>query len=344
MANLDSSFVPTAKLRSTCKECALSKVRCEKQKPTCRRCESHDFECVYDRSKRRGKPRATKQHLPTYTWYDADLLHGVTASPSFTSPLSQDIGFDPDLWCTSNISYVDVEPHPSIFRGIDDESCVTLSNNAENKTILLPEPTMLSCIPPRLCQDEPCMGATCTDQTLRILSALCHVGSANRTIGGLADKRATSSSIVLGANRAALKDIEQVLSKPCTYCVQDANVCFLVATAMSKILAWYFSVLESISELPELRSTSTSELVLMTPIVMGQFQLDRVAETRMSAQLLLCELQCFGIVLSLLEQRKDRSVQGREVSSTFHAYLRESLRVLNSKLQGLIVPAGGKER
>jgi hypothetical protein len=56
-----ASALSQEKLRSTCNQCALSKVRCNKRKPTCQRCETHDFECVYDRSRRRGKPRSSQE-------------------------------------------------------------------------------------------------------------------------------------------------------------------------------------------------------------------------------------------------------------------------------------------
>ena len=56
-----ASAVSQEKLRSTCNQCTLSKVRCNKRKPTCQRCQTHNFRCVYDRSRRQGKPRSSQQ-------------------------------------------------------------------------------------------------------------------------------------------------------------------------------------------------------------------------------------------------------------------------------------------
>lgn len=44
------------KLRSSCDGCSSSKVRCEKQHPSCFRCQELGQVCIYGKSRRRGKP------------------------------------------------------------------------------------------------------------------------------------------------------------------------------------------------------------------------------------------------------------------------------------------------
>ncbi|KAH7310183.1 hypothetical protein BKA65DRAFT_575610 [Rhexocercosporidium sp. MPI-PUGE-AT-0058] len=74
------------KLRSSCDGCASSKIRCEKQQPTCSRCQQLNQECIYGRSRRRGKP-VSKLLQPTTTfiecsvhpaWDYKDALHNST--------------------------------------------------------------------------------------------------------------------------------------------------------------------------------------------------------------------------------------------------------------------------
>lgn len=47
---------PAQKLRDSCDKCSASKVRCNKQKPTCRRCEKLGYPCVYSPVRRVGRP------------------------------------------------------------------------------------------------------------------------------------------------------------------------------------------------------------------------------------------------------------------------------------------------
>lgn len=77
------------KLRSSCDGCASSKVRCEKQQPSCSRCKQLDQACIYGRSRRRGKP-VSKLSPPTTTpvpeksaWDYTEALHTSIDSTSW---------------------------------------------------------------------------------------------------------------------------------------------------------------------------------------------------------------------------------------------------------------------
>lgn len=52
----------TNKLRDSCQACAMSKVKCPKEKPTCSRCESRNLACQYIFTRRPGRRRDTNRH------------------------------------------------------------------------------------------------------------------------------------------------------------------------------------------------------------------------------------------------------------------------------------------
>lgn len=67
--NPDSHDTPTSrattgkpsKLRDSCRACALSKVKCHKEKPSCSRCLQRKIDCEYVATKRPGRKRETSQ-------------------------------------------------------------------------------------------------------------------------------------------------------------------------------------------------------------------------------------------------------------------------------------------
>ena len=44
------------KLKDTCNICSASKIKCEKQRPSCSRCEKLGYRCVYSPARRKGRP------------------------------------------------------------------------------------------------------------------------------------------------------------------------------------------------------------------------------------------------------------------------------------------------
>lgn len=62
----ESATVRSApKLRDSCDNCAASKLRCSKDKPTCARCAKRDMVCVYYASKRAGRAQASRPRART---------------------------------------------------------------------------------------------------------------------------------------------------------------------------------------------------------------------------------------------------------------------------------------
>ncbi|KAL4938119.1 hypothetical protein BDV06DRAFT_226305 [Aspergillus oleicola] len=57
----ESEFSPdklpkSVKVRSTCNACQQAKIRCGHEKPSCKRCQKHNIECIYSISRRLGRP------------------------------------------------------------------------------------------------------------------------------------------------------------------------------------------------------------------------------------------------------------------------------------------------
>ena len=48
------------KLKDTCDVCSASKVKCDKQKPTCSRCDKLGYSCFYSLARRKGRPHPPK--------------------------------------------------------------------------------------------------------------------------------------------------------------------------------------------------------------------------------------------------------------------------------------------
>ncbi|PKY07221.1 hypothetical protein P168DRAFT_315735 [Aspergillus campestris IBT 28561] len=53
----------SVKRRSTCNACQQAKIRCSHDKPSCRRCQKNNFECVYSMSRRLGRPAKKRDGL-----------------------------------------------------------------------------------------------------------------------------------------------------------------------------------------------------------------------------------------------------------------------------------------
>ncbi|KAF2111971.1 hypothetical protein BDV96DRAFT_164435 [Lophiotrema nucula] len=63
LAKSPESAPTTSKLRDSCHACALSKVKCHKQKPTCSRCARRGIVCEYFQSRRPGRKKESHHSL-----------------------------------------------------------------------------------------------------------------------------------------------------------------------------------------------------------------------------------------------------------------------------------------
>jgi hypothetical protein len=152
-----------------------------------------------------------------------------------------------------------------------------------------------------------------------------------------------SSDQILKTNRTTVQSLVKLLSSDCASCFGDTSMLFLVATVISKALSWYKVVFNRIAQsLPAKSSVDIERPTTVTPIHFGDFKLDFVAEQRISAQFLLCELQSVQKLLGCLgESALCRIHNGREpMDSLIEAacqFLSSTMTNLTSKVDGFCV-------
>ena len=115
------STVPAApKLRDSCEACAASKVKCNKEKPTCARCTRRNIQCEYVVTKRAGRKHDSRKMASTQTGSttssDADILRIPDMTPR---SLGQETA-----------SYADISP--SVFSPGDSASWWTLDTEFDD--------------------------------------------------------------------------------------------------------------------------------------------------------------------------------------------------------------------
>jgi hypothetical protein len=322
------------KLRSTCNNCALSKVRCNKKKPVCQRCETHKLPCVYGPSQRRGKPLSTAQHQSVqYPWTNnSDPFDMMNPISLFSNPMSSASSFTPDLWPTYSPPSLDTSGSSGEDSSVLIMSDINTNTNTTKATLEHnPNPSVRLTFAPL---DSPCVGETCASTVFCTLGTLCQMGAVcNSDMGA----EHISSGIILKTNRLAIQRLQELLRKGCEHCVRQTNLAFLLSTALSKIIAWYRAVFDGMADPSAVMIPTGREPVSMTPITVGDFQLDPGAQTRMKAQLLLCELQNVGPILSLVAQRNSKIEEAAEVHTSMENYLRSSLDQLTTEVNRIVV-------
>lgn len=126
-----SSSGTSTKLRDSCHACAISKVKCHKEKPTCSRCKDRGMPCQYVFSKRPGRRRDSKPArrlsspntntnitCSTTPPISADEVSTYIAMPSIlslsTSP-SQD-----QLYTSDHADILSMLEENNVFAGLDE--------------------------------------------------------------------------------------------------------------------------------------------------------------------------------------------------------------------------------
>lgn len=146
-----------------------------------------------------------------------------------------------------------------------------------------------------------------------------------------------SSGHLLQTNRMVMDRLQTLLKNNCSHCAQHVDLGVLLSTAVSKMLAWYRAVLGSMNDSSAKDASSPGARISITPIMLGDLELDPTTETRMKAQLLLCELQNIAPLLNLLSERNSRVVAGGDVYTSLDKQLRASLAELTSEINTLVV-------
>lgn len=367
------------KVRSTCDRCAALKVRCDKKKPSCERCESMHKKCVYGPYRWKGKPTANNEssRSPKRS-VDLTSLEGETTSrsPSVKAPQSNIDSFSTDafhafggfpiipdldnfqndfdcnfwgsyLMQTAKDSHEIPGPNVLHFAGSVSEGASDLSAEANTATFLPPSstPTLLDTTVSESVftrrgstpSGHRCLCISLAFSTLQELyqAELRCKASAGLQMDG--DLDLPSSDQILKINRVAVQNLDQLLSRDCTACSRDTNMLFLIATISSKVLSWYRAVFNGVAPLsPSTKSAEIMESVSFTPIQFGDFKLDLVAERRMKAQFLLCELQNLSKVFDALADRgagRTNDLKGtvHSVTEALHQFLSSALNDLMTR-------------
>ncbi|KAF9639590.1 hypothetical protein BFW01_g11396 [Lasiodiplodia theobromae] len=118
-----SGTTSSEKLRSTCDNCALSKVRCNKKKPVCQRCEAQDLDwCSTD-------PFDVMNTFPDLrtTLPDAAMFDPTSMWPEYSPPYP---GLDLDSSSTDDVRTVNSEPAGKDVSPMPDVQPTTTTSNS----------------------------------------------------------------------------------------------------------------------------------------------------------------------------------------------------------------------
>ncbi|PYH41038.1 Zn(II)2Cys6 transcription factor domain-containing protein [Aspergillus saccharolyticus JOP 1030-1] len=65
----------SVKVRTTCNACQQAKIRCSHEKPSCLRCQKHNYSCIYSISRRLGRPAKKKDMTTNDGSFDMNQKH-----------------------------------------------------------------------------------------------------------------------------------------------------------------------------------------------------------------------------------------------------------------------------
>ncbi|KAB8239544.1 uncharacterized protein BDW43DRAFT_295948 [Aspergillus alliaceus] len=372
----DKPQVPK-RLRSTCDRCTMLKVRCDKKKPRCERCESVQQPCVY--GPYRWKGRSTRSHTglnKSYIRSSGPVPRGAVESfrqaatqstPAGETMISEgavnalsDLPLFPAL---DTLSFDFQDEIEGIYIGLTDDDGNDLtsapsvgdfmgpgadhvSHHIETGRLAVlsgsePHPMLDSGISDSHFSSPGSWASRnvcpCASLTFGVLHEMYR---AETTCGIETSSYLPSSDHILKINRAAVKKIHEVLSRQCTECHGYHSILLLVVAIMSKILSWYQTVFNRIIQYSPAKSPGDQvEPAFVTPIQFGDFELDMNAEQRITAQFLLCELEQINKVLALIKDSPPRTAQdGRDSMNTFVGAV---CQFLSSNLTDLISNVDG---
>lgn len=365
-----NSEPPSQKLRSSCNNCAQSKVRCKKEHPKCYRCERLGLNCFYGRSRRRGKPPSkpvSTQQWPQSLGERPSFPEGATEDlqmpwqldtahlPADIAPLRERERPDSNAFHSSGIW--NIFPPFSDLNFSDDttaqESTAAFGNN---------EPT---CETPTSDEDMELANigentaACCMNTALFTLSSIYKLSKdSSETLTSHSSSETTtstlcaSSDVIILSTRNATLTLARLLACTCCNCVNDSGMPFLLASIAAKILYWYQALYQwdicnpepqKSSCVREERSSSSfitsgsqkQHEVSTTPLVIGTLYIPHATEKRMKAQMLLCELLPFAESCKMFGTRSqslDRAHRESLMCKMFENYLQNGVVDLQRSL------------
>ncbi|EIT81857.1 zinc finger transcription factor [Aspergillus oryzae 100-8] len=342
--NLDISYI---RLRSTCDRCTVLKVRCDKKKPRCERCESVQQHCVYGPYRWKGRSTPTQAAITS-----SDIRTGrqvpFNGVEGFNQSTVQDIQVaerilpDGPMHSLTDLSlFPGLEPVSFDFHGeldgilpgqLEIKSLASLRGSESHHPLEAGMSESYFSSPDSSASKNAC---PCASSAFNILQEMYRAEATCRLERG---SGLPSNDHILKINRTAAQNLDLFLSRDCTDCLEDTNIPLLIVTTMSKAISWYRAVFDRIDQYSPTKSPiNLMEPLPVTPIYFGDFELDIVAEHRITAQVLLCELGYYSKILSLIrESALGRTRDGREPIGAFLGavshFLSTTLNDLTSKV------------
>ena len=353
------------KLRSTCDRCAALKVRCDKGKPRCERCQASGSECAY--GPYRWKTRAPSNPMTRERLYrqvvgtqpgDMSLAYPqqsaigssemnitsdgpTTTFPGFSgactpTPTYTSNDFGQNRYDRSSLPDFSHFNFPDVSNELSEPNSIISSlfadSNPEIYEMSTPETEGEPLIPipsPNSC--------SCADTALGIAEDLYRGALCGPTPNGL----------ILKVNREVVRKLDQLLVEgQCTYS-HEPSLLFMLASIISKSLDWYQVIFHEISQPPKNNNNNNNnpnaaaaapETVPTTPIQFGEFKLNPEEQRRMEAQFLLCELQSLRRVLGMLAKNAvDRDRYHGTLADPLHEFLRLALDRLMADVNSFCV-------
>ncbi|KAE8157899.1 hypothetical protein BDV40DRAFT_292281 [Aspergillus tamarii] len=328
------------RLRSTCDRCTMLKVRCDKKKPRCERCESVQQHCVYGPYRWKGRS-ATAQAPLSSSYTGGGRQVPCKAVESFGQSTARDLQLTEHMMSGGPVSsFSDFSAFPGLervsfdFHGELNGIYLGIDNNDRNGIFARPalldyygpvtnsapgqvEMKSLASLGGSESHPLPDGGVSefyfsspdswtsrnvcsCGSLAFNILQEMYRAEDTCRLERGAG---LPSNDHILKINRIAAQSLERLVSRDCTDCLEDSNVLFLIVTTMSKVLSWYRAVFDRIDQHSPAKSpVDLMEPLPATPIYFGDFELDTVAEQRMTAQILLCELGYVSKLQTLIRE------------------------------------------
>ncbi|KAK6851469.1 hypothetical protein PG995_012591 [Apiospora arundinis] len=334
------SAEPEVKLRSTCDRCTALKVRCNKQKPKCKRCRDGGSECVYGPYRWRGRPSSNSTtsstapgtggntspvtHVAAHATMSSqdhgtnlNLFESVDDSFMVSNPSSaherSSTTMSASLWDSTSPTLVHSGANPPVFFNFSEplagdlDFLGDLSNHHPHSGMtLLPGHGAASTSAEGSSPDTAAGASTsnthsCVQGVLQIIQGLHSSPAGNQ--------RGPESDGILRANSAALQELEQILSRSssCEDCMANSNLDFLLYTAGARMLGWYRAVFSCLSPLATPRTSSNSPgggSVFFRAVRLSDFDLDTGSERRLNSMLLLFELQKLAKFLARLSDER----------------------------------------
>lgn len=245
------------RLRLACDACSATKVKCDKARPACQRCVTHQLPCVYSVSRRHGSQPWYKQIQQRHVQGQHDATSASAGSPNrFLGPSPSARNNEPfplhtaASWDEFDFALYGDYNALEVFNNNDNDDNNHAVSLSTPSIIGTPSTTSLAALPESATRREH----DCEAQASDILRSLYYcpnyftqsspaatpANTAAHVEAGLApsvdDKAIPSVDRIILANRTALASVPDLLDCPCA---QYPHLALLYIAILCKALFWY---------------------------------------------------------------------------------------------------------